>query len=44
MDSLPLVLGVVATGLVIYWMVKKLFKLAIYAGIAAVAAWFWFSA
>lgn len=43
MESLPLILGVGATGLVIYWMVKKVFKLALYAGVVAVAAWAWFS-
>ncbi|MDH5420986.1 MAG: hypothetical protein OEY55_04185 [Acidimicrobiia bacterium] len=40
---LPLVLGVGATGLVIFWVAKKVFKLAIYAAIVAAAAWFWFS-
>lgn len=40
---LPLILGVGATGLVVYWFVKKVFKLAIYAAIVAAAAWFWFS-
>jgi len=40
---LPLILGVGATGMVVYWLVKKVFKLAIFAAIVAAAAWFWFS-
>lgn len=43
MEPVTLIIGIVATILVGYWLVKKVFKFALYAGIAAVAAWFWYS-
>lgn len=43
MEPVTLIVGIVATILVFYWMAKKVFKLALYAGIAAAVAWFWFS-
>ncbi len=43
MEPVTLIVGIVATILVVYWMTKKVFKLAIYAGIAAVVAWFWYT-
>lgn len=42
MENVPLVAGLAAAGLVVFWIVKKLFKLALYAGIAGVIAWFWY--
>lgn len=42
MENLPLVLGLGAAALVVFWIVKKLFKLALYAGIAGVLAWLWY--
>jgi hypothetical protein len=42
MDKISLYSGIAATGLVGYWMVKKVFKLALYAAIAGAALWFWY--
>ncbi|MDH3517638.1 MAG: hypothetical protein OEM66_01780 [Acidimicrobiia bacterium] len=42
MEQIPLFAGLAAAFLVVFWIVKKLFKLAIYAGIAGVIAWFWY--
>ncbi len=42
MELIPLLGGVAAGVLVIFWIVKKLFKLALYAGIVGVIAWFWY--
>lgn len=42
MESLPLIIGIVAAVLVVFWIVRKLFKLAIYAALIGVAAWAWF--
>ncbi len=42
MELIPLLAGVAAVLLVVFWIVKKLFKLALYAGIAGVIAWFWY--
>ena len=42
MENLPLVLGIGAAVLVVYWVVKKLMKLAFVAAIAGVVAWFWY--
>jgi hypothetical protein len=42
MESLPLVIGVVAAGLFVFWIVKKLLKLALWAAIIGAAAWFWY--
>lgn len=41
MQQLPLVLGVGAAVFVVFWIVKKLFKLALYAGVVGVVAWLW---
>ncbi len=43
MEWLPLLIGIVATGLVVFWIVKKIFKFAVYAAIIGAAAWFWYS-
>lgn len=42
MENLPLILGIGAIALVGYWMIKKVFKLALYAAIAGAALWFWY--
>jgi Ni/Fe-hydrogenase subunit HybB-like protein len=42
MESLPLFIGIAAGVLVVFWMVKKVFKFAFLAAIAGVAAWFWY--
>lgn len=42
MEQLPLFLGIAAAAFVVFWIVKKLFKLALYAGIAGVIAWLWY--
>jgi hypothetical protein len=41
MENLPLILAVVAGALVIWWMIKKAVKLALYAGVAAVGFYLW---
>ena len=42
MENLPLILGIGAAVLVVYWIAKKLVKLALFAAIAGAAAWFWY--
>ena len=42
MEQVPLVIGVAAALLVGWWLIKKLFKLALFAGIVGAAAWFWY--
>lgn len=42
MENLSLYIGIAAAALVAFWIFKKLFKLAIYAGIIGVAAWFFY--
>lgn len=42
MESIPLYIGIAAAVLVGFWLVKKLIKFAIFAGIAGLAAWFWY--
>ncbi len=42
MESLPLIIGIGAVILVGFWIVKKLFKLALYAGVIGAIAWVWF--
>jgi len=41
-ENSSLIIALGATALVAWWMVKKLFKLALYAGIAGAIAWFWY--
>ncbi len=43
MENIPLILAIVAVGFVIFWVLKKAVKLAIYAGIAAAGLWIWFT-
>ncbi len=43
MENIPLFLALGAAGLAVFWIAKKAVKLAIYAGIAAVGLWFWFT-
>ncbi len=42
MEQLPLFIGIAAAAFVLFWIVKKLFKLALYADIVGVVAWFWY--
>jgi hypothetical protein len=42
MENLSLYIGIAAAALVAWWIFKKLFKLAFYAGIIGVAAWFFY--
>ncbi len=42
MESLPLLIGIAAVVLVGFWIVKKLFKLALYAAVIGAIAWVWF--
>ncbi|MFZ0493062.1 MAG: hypothetical protein WAM81_07655 [Acidimicrobiia bacterium] len=42
MEKLPLVIGIAAAVLVVFWLVKKLMKLAIWAALLGVAAWIWY--
>ena len=42
LENTTLFIAVGATILVGWWMFKKLFKLAIYAGIIGVGAWYWY--
>jgi len=42
MESLPLIIGIGAVILVGFWIVKKLFKLAMYAAVIGAIAWVWF--
>lgn len=42
MESLPLIIGIAAVALVVFWVVKKLFKLALYAAVIGAIAWVWF--
>lgn len=42
MEQLPLFVGIAAALLVGWWLIKKLFKLALYAGIIGVIAWVWY--
>ena len=42
MESLPLIIGIAAVALVGFWIVKKLFKLALYAAVIGAIAWVWF--
>lgn len=42
MENLSLYIGIAAAALVGWWIFKKLFKLALYAGIIGVVAWFFY--
>lgn len=42
MENLTLYVGIGAAALVGWWLFKKLFKLALYAGIIGVIAWVWY--
>ena len=41
-ENSSLLIALAATALVVWWIVKKVFKLAIYAAIAGAIAWFWY--
>lgn len=42
MDQVPLFVGIAAAALFVFWVVKKLVKLAIWAAIIGVVAWLWY--
>ena len=42
LENTTLIVALGASALVGWWMFKKVFKLALYAGIIGVAAWFWY--
>jgi hypothetical protein len=42
MEQLPLFIGIAAALMLGWWLLKKLFKLALYAGIIGVIAWLWY--
>jgi len=42
MEQVPLFVGIAAAILVGWWLFKKLFKFALFAGIIGVIAWFWY--
>jgi len=41
-DQIPLFIAVAAVALAIFWLVKKLLKLAILAALAGLLAWVWY--
>jgi hypothetical protein len=41
MENLPLILAILAGVLVVWWVIKKAVKLALYAGVAAVGFYVW---
>jgi hypothetical protein len=41
-ENLTLLIAVGLSALVVWWLVKKVFKFALYAGIAGLLAWFWY--
>jgi UDP-N-acetylmuramyl pentapeptide phosphotransferase/UDP-N-acetylglucosamine-1-phosphate transferase len=41
-ENSTLIIALGASALVVWWIVKKLFKLALYAAIAGAIAWFWY--
>lgn len=42
METLPLIIGIAAGVLVVFWILKKLVKLAFWAAVIGAAAWFWY--
>ena len=42
LENTTLIVALGATALVGWWIFKKIFKLALYAGIVGLAAWFWY--
>ncbi|MDH3500760.1 MAG: hypothetical protein OEM97_11590, partial [Acidimicrobiia bacterium] len=40
-ENLTLVIALGLTALVMWWIFKKIFKLALYAGVAGLIAWVW---
>lgn len=42
MEQLPLFVGIAAALLLGWWLLKKLFKLALLAGTIGAIAWFWY--
>ncbi len=41
-ENLTLVIAIGLTALVAWWIFKKIFKLALYAGVAGFIAWIWY--
>jgi hypothetical protein len=42
MEKLPLVIGIAAAVLVVFWLIKKLVRLAFWGALLGVAAWIWY--
>ena len=42
LENTTLIIALGATALVGFWIFKKVFKLALYAGVFGVAAWYWY--
>ena len=42
LENTTLVIAVAATALVGWWVFKKVFRLALYAAVIGVGAWFWY--
>lgn len=42
MENLPLILGLLAAGLVLFWLFKKAVKLALFFALLGAAAWIWY--
>lgn len=42
LENTTLIVALGATALVGWWIFKKVFKLAIYAGVIGAAAWYWY--
>ena len=42
LENTTLIIALGATALVGFWIFKKVFKLALYAGVVGAAAWYWY--
>jgi len=42
METLPLVIGIAAAVLVVFWLIRKLVRLAFWAALLGAAAWIWY--
>ena len=41
-ENVTLIVALALTAMVVWWIFKKIFKLALYAGIAGLIAWVWY--
>lgn len=42
MENIPLGIGIVAAVALVWWLAKKLFKLALFAAVVGAVAWYWY--